>query len=121
MMSVLSSLRVRHASARLSAARRLLASVLAVLALSLVMAPSAAALGNNLDASGQVNPVIDILLLRPLGIVATAHGVAFFLVAAPIVALTRPSELGVPFEWLVMKPVRYTWIDPLGDHASPKN
>ena len=52
-------------------------------------------------------------------IVATATGIGLFAVAGPITLITRPSDIGRPFEWLIMKPIRYTWVDPIGDHASP--
>ena len=98
--------------------RRATARLLAVLTLALALAPSASA-NANMDARGKVNPVTDVLLLRPLGICATAAGAGLFLLSAPIVAITRPTQIAIPFEWLVMKPVRYTWIDPIGDHAHP--
>jgi hypothetical protein len=62
---------------------------------------------------------VDVLLLRPAGIAAAAGGLGLFVIAAPIVLITRPHEIGRPFEWLVMKPIRYTWMDPIGDHAQP--
>ena len=99
--------------------RRLVRGILAVVILSLAMAPGAAAGSENVSASGQVSPLLDAMLLRPLGLVAVVGGAALFLVSVPIVLMTRPSEMSIPFEMLVMKPVRYTWIDPLGDHAAP--
>ena len=98
-------------------ARRVVAGVLA--ALTLAVAPSAVATPPNTDARGHVNPVVDVLLLRPAGIAAAAGGVGLFVIAAPIVLITRPHEIGRPFEWLVMGPIRYTWMDPIGDHAQP--
>ena len=35
----------------------------------------------------------------------------------PILAITRPTDIAAPIELLIMKPVRYTWVDPLGDHS----
>jgi len=113
------SARNDRTTGRFSRVRRVTAFLLAVLTVTLAAAPNASAKQANLDARGQVSPVTDVLLLRPLGIGATVAGAGLFLVAVPIVAITRPTQIGVPWEWLVMKPVRYTWLDPLGDHAHP--
>ncbi len=71
--------------------------------------------GNN-EQSHTVPVVFDALFLRPIGMVVTALGTASFCVIAPIMAITRPTDLGKPFQALVMAPVRYTWVDPLGYH-----
>ena len=42
--------------------------------------------------------------------------VAYGVVVAPLVAMTRPSDLGKPLEPLVLRPARYTFVDPLGEH-----
>ena len=60
--------------------------------------------------------LFDAVLLRPAGIVMTAAGAAAFVAISPIVALTRPTDLGKPFKFLVARPARYTFIDPLGQH-----
>ena len=90
-----------------------------VLVAGSVQAQPAAPSEENYDRVGRVEPAIDAVFLRPLGIVATLTGAALFVVSAPIVALTRPSELKVPFNYLVVRPARYTWVDPLGHHPEP--
>ena len=84
-----------------------------------VQAESVRPLEENYDRIGRVEPALDAVVLRPLGILATITGTALFLVSAPFVALTRPSELKVPFNYLVVRPARYTWVDPLGHHPEP--
>jgi hypothetical protein len=54
--------------------------------------------------------------MRPLGFVALGVGAAFFCVAAPIVAVTRPSDLGKVGHALILRPIKYVWLDPLGSH-----
>ena len=46
----------------------------------------------------------------------TAFGAVGFCMVAPIMAITRPTDLGKPFNALVVAPARYTWVDPLGIH-----
>ena len=116
------SARNDRTEATFSRGRRALISALVALTLSLAVAPTASASSiEDMDAVGHVNPVLDVLLLRPLGIVATALGVGLFAVGLPILAITRPTDLGPPAEVLIMKPIQYTWIDPIGDHSGPRD
>jgi hypothetical protein len=32
------------------------------------------------------------------------------------VLITRPHEIGIPFNDLVVRPAKYLWVDPLGGH-----
>ena len=43
-------------------------------------------------------------------------GTVIALPAAAIVGVTRPVDIGKPFQVLVANPFRYTFIDPLGQH-----
>jgi hypothetical protein len=66
--------------------------------------------------SDPVSPAVDVLLLRPVAFVTLIGGTALFLASVPFVAITRPHEIGRPFENLVAQPARYIWMDPLGTH-----
>lgn len=70
------------------------------------------------DREASVPVVIDALLLRPLGLGMTVVGAGIFAVAAPIMAITRPTDMGKPFRKLVIAPARYTFVDPLGLHPA---
>ena len=63
-----------------------------------------------------VSPVVDVLVLRPVAFVTLVGGTALFLAALPIIAITRPHEIGKPLDLLVLEPARYLWMDPLGSH-----
>ena len=100
---------------------RCLQGVFAVLiAVSLLLvqaAPAAAAAGDGLENRGRTNLVFDAMLLRPLGLVAIGLGTAVWAVGvAPWVAMTRPTDLDDSMSYLIMRPVRYTFADPLGHH-----
>jgi len=70
-----------------------------------------------LDAARKDTPVLlDAFILRPVGLALTAIGSVLFVPAAGIVAATRPTDIGKPFQLLVANPFRYTFIDPLGQH-----
>lgn len=57
--------------------------------------------------------VVDLVLLRPLGLVATALGAVGFVVSLPF---TVPSgSVGEAAHELVLRPAEYTFSRPLGD------
>jgi hypothetical protein len=93
-------------------------ALLITIALLLVqVAPAAAATGQNLETRGKTNLVADALILRPLGLMMIGLGAAVWAVGvAPFVAITRPTDLDDSMEHLIMRPVRYTFADPLGHH-----
>ena len=66
--------------------------------------------------SEKVSPIVDVLLLRPVALVTLIAGSALFVATLPLVAIIRPTEIGVPFDRLVLAPARYVWVDPLGSH-----
>ncbi len=106
--------------------RRIVAALSAVLLITGTMLPSAAAATNAdtyVDNSGSMmndsssHPLLDLLLLRPLGLVTFLAGSVLFIVPVlPLVVITRPTDIGKPFEALVIRPARYVWVDPLGAH-----
>jgi hypothetical protein len=63
------------------------------------------------EATGE-GMIADFVLLRPLGIGATAVGAVFFIVSLPFSA---PSgSVGVAFRKLVAEPAHFTFARPLG-------
>jgi ABC-type transport system involved in cytochrome c biogenesis permease subunit len=68
------------------------------------------------EQSSSVPLLLDALLLRPVGMLVTGLGTVTFCAIAPIMAITRPTDMGKPFRMLVINPARYTWVDPLGTH-----
>jgi hypothetical protein len=47
----------------------------------------------------------------------TGLGAAIFVFpVGPLVAITRPTDIRQPLDFLVMRPARYTFSDPLGHH-----
>ena len=72
--------------------------------------------------------LLDVLLYRPVGLVATVVGTAFFVGVSPLTALASIPEPHDAFaktsEILILAPAAYTFIRPVGDrdfpyHASP--
>ena len=93
------------------------AALIAVLLLSIQAAPVAASTSKELENRGHTNLIADAVIMRPLGLVSIGLGAAVWAVGvAPFVAITRPADLGESMDYLIMRPVRYTFVDPLGHH-----
>jgi hypothetical protein len=97
--------------------QRLSALLIAVALLLVQVAPAAASTSQGLENRGQTNLVADALVLRPLGLAMIGLGSVVWAVGvAPFVAITRPADLGESMDYLIKRPVRYTFADPLGHH-----
>jgi len=94
--------------------QRILAVTAATLLFSTVFSTSAMAQAQTDAANAPA--AVDVLLLRPAGFISLVVGTGLFLLLSPIVLITRPHEIGVPFKELVVRPAKYPWVDPLGGH-----
>jgi len=92
------------------------AVLIAVTLLLVQVAPAAAATGENFENRSHTNLIADALILRPLGLAMVGVSTAIWLGVAPFVAVIRPTELDESMSYLIMRPVRYTFADPLGHH-----
>jgi len=98
---------------------RQLRRLAAVLALAAVLvAPAASLAATNVDRIGEPGspPMVDLFLMRPLGLLMLGASCALFVPAAALTAMVRPADLHVPYEVLVEGPVRFVFVDPLGSH-----
>lgn len=64
------------------------------------------------DIGGIATPA-DVLIVRPLGVVATVVGTAIFIVSLPFSA--PAGSIGKVAEELVLTPARFTFKRPIGD------
>ena len=103
-----------------AARRRLAVAIATGLALSVcITTPALAETGPAVTedegiAWGEIGAgTFDLLVLRPLGAIASAAGFAFFVGSLPLVA---PSwEFATTWDAFVLAPVEYTFERPLGD------
>ena len=97
---------------------RALVAALATAALIFSLAaPAAAFTRDSGNAPDRVPMVIDVLFLRPMGLLMTATGVALYVFpVAPVTMLVRPLDVAKPLGPLVVRPGRYTFADPIGYH-----
>jgi hypothetical protein len=61
--------------------------------------------------------VLDLVMLRPIGFVATVLGTAAFIVSLPISLPT--GSAGKTFTALVKEPAKYTFVRQLGEEQTP--
>ncbi len=64
------------------------------------------------DASA-AKMIADVLVARPLGLIATALGIAVFVISLPFSAAGGNTEAA--YQKLILKPAKYTFERPLGD------
>lgn len=89
----------------------------AVLALALVVMPLSAAAQPDEPVTGDraADMVLDAVVMRPLGLVATVLGAALTVVALPF---TIPSgSVEASARELIVRPAEYTFKRPLGDFS----
>src|SRR5262249_3268847 len=89
----------------------LLVAVLFLCATSFVHAAANSYTARTEDVSAE-EIIVDGLLLRPSGIVATVVGTAVFVVTLPFSIPTRSVDKAA--QKLVVDPARYTFVRPLG-------
>ena len=96
---------------RIQSGVALLVAVLFLCATSLVHAAENSYTARTEDVSAE-EIIVDGLLLRPSGIVATVVGTAVFVVTLPFSIPTRSVDKAA--QKLVVDPARYTFVRPLG-------
>lgn len=88
------------------------------LVLTLLLSPGAhAQQDSSISGDKATDMVVDVVVMRPLGLVATVAGTALTIVALPF---TLPSSsVGASAHELIVKPAEYTFKRPLGDFSAP--
>jgi hypothetical protein len=85
---------------------------------ALVAAPASAVTnerGDRVD-SGLAPPMLDVLVLRPVGLVGLALSSVLWVPAELMTICVNPTEWHVPVDHLLTKPARYVFVDPIGSH-----
>jgi hypothetical protein len=84
-----------------------------IMSLGLIPFGSAALAENQHDEEKGIRMAADIVVVRPLGIVATAGGTILAIVALPFSLLG--GNTNEVFHYMVVKPAKFTFVRPLGD------
>lgn len=99
-----------------SVRRPLLAALAAVLLLGALVPPASAETRVGEIQQSPASVGFDMVILRPVGLIATGVGAVFAVPATLFTAITRPTEIAKPVQFFVMRPARYTFADPIGSH-----
>jgi len=102
---------------RMQSGVALLMAVLLVCATSLVHAAEDSYMARTEDVSAETI-IVDGLLLRPGGLVATVVGTAVFVVTLPFSIPTKSVDRAA--QKLIVDPAKYTFVRPLGQVESIK-
>jgi hypothetical protein len=88
-----------------------------------VMCCSAVAHSQGVEKTDPGFVLLDVLLYRPVGLVATVIGTAVFVGVSPLIALASIPEPHDAFakisEILILAPGAYTFVRPIGDRDFP--
>ena len=92
--------------------RRLVSILVLVTAFAALQPPAAhAAIGDK-----HAIPVgLDVAVMRPVGMIATVGGMVVMVPVGVFTLMTRPAEIGKPFNAIVVGPARFTWKRPIGE------
>lgn len=98
--------------------RRFRISVATLAALALLSMPVAGWAETNVDRldSSNASPMMDVMVLRPLGLVLLGASAVLFVPMAAVTGITRPHEMGQTVDHMLVEPARYVFQDPLGSH-----
>ena len=99
-------------------------SILALALASVLVTPATQAFGESSSFVGQdehasdsAGPMVDLFVMRPLGLAATVLGAGLMAPAAVLMTVTgQPHHMDVPYQWLLASPVQFTFVDPIGTH-----
>jgi len=95
--------------------RRLLAAFAVA---TLVAGPASAVTKEGVDRvdSEFAPPMLDVLVLRPVGLVGLVLSSALWVPAELMTVCVNPTEWKLPVDYLLTKPARYVFSDPIGSH-----
>jgi hypothetical protein len=93
--------------------KRTVSALLAALVLFFAVTPAHAASTMEKEEPSSSEIIFDVLIGRPLGIVATVLGTAVFIVGLPFTIPAR--SVGVTADKLIADPFKYTFARPVGD------
>ena len=96
---------------------RTLLAALAVVGMLAVPTTSAfAATSVELVDNQKAPPMVDLFIMRPLGLIMLAGSAALWVPAQTLTMIVRPKDYRVPIEHMLVKPAKFVFVDPLGGH-----
>jgi hypothetical protein len=97
--------------------RKLVMSLIAAALLVSTLPAPVLADSTGKEEGDDISVAMDLVMLRPIGLVATIFGTAAFIVSLPISLPT--GSAGKTFTALVTEPAKYTFVRELGEEQNP--
>lgn len=97
--------------------RHLRTALAALAVVGLLASPAAFAASNvELIENEKAPPMVDLFLMRPLGLAMLGVSAALWVPAQAVTMVVRPQEYQTPIDIMLKKPARFVFVDPLGEH-----
>jgi hypothetical protein len=96
--------------------RTLLAALAVVGMLAVPVTSAFASTSVDLIENKKASPMIDLLLMRPLGLIMLGASAALWVPAQTATMIVSPREYRVPIEFFLKKPAEFVFRDRLGMH-----
>ena len=90
--------------------------LVALVVTSMLAVPAFGANQVNKISSEPAPAMVDVLLMRPIGLVMLGVSAAMFVPMAAVTGITRPKEVPVVYEHMIVKPAQFVFSDPIGSH-----
>jgi len=97
--------------------RKLVLSLTAAALFASTLPAPALADSTGKEEGDDISVALDLVMLRPIGFIATVLGTAAFIVSLPISLPT--GSAGKTFTSLVKEPAKYTFVRELGEEQTP--
>lgn len=97
--------------------RKLALSLTAAALLAGALPAPALADSTGKEEGDDISIALDLVMLRPIGLVATVIGTVAFVASLPIALPT--GSVGKTFTALVKEPAKYTFVRELGEEQNP--
>jgi hypothetical protein len=96
---------------------RTLFAALAVVGMLAAPVTSAFAASNvELNENEKASPMVDLFLMRPLGLAMLGVSAVLWVPAQALTMVVRPQDRQKPIDYMLKKPARFVFVDPLGEH-----
>ena len=96
---------------------RTLLAAFAIVGMLAVPATTAFA-GSNVELveNSKAPPMVDLFLMRPLGLVMLGVSAALWVPAQTLCMMVRPQDYQKPIDAMLKRPAKFVFVDPLGGH-----
>jgi hypothetical protein len=96
--------------------RTLLAALAVVGMLAVPVTSAFAATNVDLIENEKAPPMVDLFLMRPLGLAMLGVSAVLWVPAQAATMVVRPTDYMKPIDYMLVRPAKFVFVDPLGEH-----